>query len=77
MKSEKDCKFETDGATERSCRYCEHAQPLSNGDDVLCSVHGVVSCTGDCRRFVYDPLKRVPPARITIEKTEYVDLDND
>ena len=62
---------------ERSCRCCEHAQILTNDEVVLCSVHGVVSCTGECRKFVYDPLKRVPPARISVGKTEFVDIDGD
>ncbi len=62
---------------ERSCRYCERGSVLSNGEDVLCTVHGVVSCAGECRKFVYDPLKRVPPARLTLEGAEYVDIDID
>ena len=62
---------------ERSCRFCECGTVLSNGEDVLCRVHGVVSGGGNCRRFVYDPLKRVPPARIKIDGAQYVDIDND
>ena len=27
----------------------------------MCVKKGIVTCSGSCRRFRYDPLKRVPP----------------
>ena len=44
----------------KKCAYCEFSgQELFNGE-ILCKKHGVVK-TGDfCRRYKYDPFKRVP-----------------
>lgn len=45
---------------EKVCAYCEHASPLKDKDYMLCSVRGVVSASFSCRKFLYDPLKRIP-----------------
>lgn len=42
------------------CCYCKHSQPLSE-ETVICSKKGVQSLGSHCRKFFYDPLKRVPP----------------
>ena len=57
------------------CRYCELAEKMFEESIVLCAKHGVVSATGSCRSFAYDPLKRVPPKEITVPKLEYIDID--
>lgn len=57
------------------CAYCEHAAILHNEDHVLCEKHGVVRSAFVCRRFAYDPLKRVP-GRNAAPKLEYVDIDS-
>ncbi len=44
----------------RCCAYCEKATVLAEDDYILCSKKGVVSTGYACRRFAYDPLKRVP-----------------
>lgn len=48
----------------RQCMYCEKSVLLISADSesnkVLCRKKGVVNGEGVCRRFVYDPLKRVP-----------------
>lgn len=62
--------------TERSCRYCEHAEYLTDDANVLCAVHGVVAAGGECRKFVYDALKRVPPKRIKVQEIEFVNIDD-
>ena len=41
------------------CATCAHAVRLTE-DDMLCRKYGVVRETYQCRRFTYDPLKRVP-----------------
>lgn len=43
-----------------ACQYCEHGQPTADPNLILCVRHGAVSPTHQCRRYVYDPLKRVP-----------------
>lgn len=45
---------------EPRCCYCKKGVLLS-GDAVLCAKKGIVSPGGQCGRFQYDPLKRVPP----------------
>lgn len=46
---------------EKSCSYCAHA--LKIGENVMgCKKKGPVPADGACRRFRYDPLKRVPEA---------------
>ena len=42
------------------CAYCQRGTPLEDGK-VICVKKGIVSASGSCRRFRYDPLKRVPP----------------
>ncbi len=45
---------------EKNCAYCTHGYMLSNGTECLCSKYGIVTSVSDCRKFKYDPLKRVP-----------------
>ena len=42
------------------CGYCQWGSPLDEGK-MMCVKKGIVACTGSCRRFHYDPLKRTPP----------------
>ena len=44
----------------RSCSYCQHGV-LINDDEVLCIKKGVVNLNRTCRKFLYDPCKRIPP----------------
>ncbi len=43
----------------RSCSYCAKGT-LLNENEVLCEKRGIVSVTGACRKFRYDPCKRIP-----------------
>ena len=45
---------------EPRCGYCKQGRPLEDGQ-VICPKRGVVSPGYSCKRFAYDPLKRVPP----------------
>lgn len=42
------------------CIYCQRSVALEDGT-MACPKRGVVSPGGNCARFRYDPLKRVPP----------------
>ena len=44
---------------EKRCAYCECGSVI-NDTEVVCSRRGIVNATEHCRRFRYDPLKRVP-----------------
>lgn len=44
----------------RSCLYCRHCTQIDE-TQILCIKCGIVSPDHSCRRFSYDPFKRVPP----------------
>jgi hypothetical protein len=44
----------------RVCRLCRTGLPSPDGKSVLCPKKGPVPPDFHCRRFKYDPLKRVP-----------------
>lgn len=44
---------------EPSCAYCSHGR-CGADEEVLCVYHGVMNPWDKCRRFDYDPLRRVP-----------------
>ena len=54
---------------ERSCAYCEYGARLDE-EQVLCMKKGIVDPQGKCRKFSYDPCKRVPakPKALDFEK---------
>ena len=57
------------------CAYCERGRQLADGDSVLCALRGVVDASAHCRRFRYDPLKRVPaPPQTVVRLDEDEDL---
>lgn len=43
----------------KSCHYCAFSTKLDNSQ-MLCKKHGIVSETFECRKFRYDPFKRIP-----------------
>jgi len=44
----------------RSCSTCQFGTPFSDAQ-ILCLKHGVVADTYACRKYRYDPCKRIPP----------------
>lgn len=59
---------------EPRCVYCQRAAPLRDGQ-MMCVKRGIVSCSGSCRRFRYDPLKRVPPKPLSASFAHLRDED--
>ncbi len=59
---------------ERSCSYCVCSAVIS-GDQVLCSKRGVVSAYYACRKFTYDPCKRVPPKPKALDVNKFTEED--
>ena len=45
-----------------ACAYCAHARQISGGAEIFCIKKGVCKPEDSCRRYSYDPLKRVPKA---------------
>lgn len=44
----------------QNCEYCKNGTLLCDGEGVVCNKYGFVKRKYDCRKFVYDPLKRTP-----------------
>ena len=44
---------------DRYCAYCAYGGKI-NEEQVICQKCGVVAASHQCRKFRYDPLKRVP-----------------
>ena len=54
----------------RSCRYCTHGVCV-DGLQIVCSKKGLLQEDISCRRFRYDPLKRVPTRRKALDFSKY------
>lgn len=59
---------------ERSCSYCAYGTKIDN-EQVLCIKKGVVSTDGSCRKFDYDPCKRIPPKAKAMDFSKYDEQD--
>lgn len=46
--------------TPKVCAFCEFSCNLCAEDKMLCKKRGIVNSSYKCRKFRYDPLKRVP-----------------
>ena len=53
---------------ERACAYCVHAVKIDE-DTMVCRRRGPVPIDSSCRRFSYDPLKRVPEAASSLPQS--------
>ena len=42
------------------CVYCANGRPL-NKEQIVCPKKGVMGSDSHCRKFIYDPLRRIPP----------------
>ena len=58
---------------EKSCTYCVHGTKLEE-DQILCVKKGVVPCK-KCRKFTYDPTKRIPPKPKALDFNKYDNED--
>lgn len=54
----------------RRCGYCAHGTQLKD-DQILCAKKGVVPAEGKCRRFLYDPCKRIPVKARALDFSKY------
>ena len=55
---------------ERACTYCSHGTVI-DCDQVLCVKKGVVPLYGKCRKFCYDPCKRIPAKPKALDVNQY------
>lgn len=54
----------------RSCSYCQYAAKI-NAEQILCMKKGVRPCFSSCRKFKYDPCKRIPPSAKALDFSKY------
>ena len=59
---------------EKSCSYCVNGTTIDS-EQVLCVKKGVVPLCGKCRKFVYDPCKRIPAKQKALDFNKYDDVD--
>lgn len=55
---------------ERSCAYCQYGTMLEDRQ-ILCSKKGVRGCEDQCRKFRYDPCKRMPSKAKALDFSKY------
>ena len=58
----------------RFCVNCERAAEFDE-DHMLCIKKGIVALDGKCRKFTYDPCKRIPPKAKALDLDKYRDED--
>lgn len=59
---------------ERSCAYCLYGTRLEE-DHILCSKRGMKSVENKCRKFKYDPCKRIPAKAKALDLSKYAEED--
>lgn len=59
---------------ERSCSYCVYGAKLEGGQ-ILCSKSGMRTIDESCRKFKYDPIKRVPSKAKALDFSKYESQD--
>lgn len=59
---------------QRDCTYCSNGTVLEDGS-ILCIKKGCLPENKPCRKFSYDPCKRIPPKRKALDFSQYNDRD--
>lgn len=54
----------------RACTYCIHGTKIGD-EQILCTKRGAVSVYYACRKFKYDPCKRIPPKAKALDFGKY------
>ena len=57
-----------------ACTYCQRGTALDK-EQVLCVKRGIVQADHKCRKFRYDPCKRIPPKMKALNVKKYDDVD--
>lgn len=56
------------------CAYCLNSTPV-NDDEAICKKHGVVALSYRCKRYCYDPTRRVPPEPQELQQGYFSEKD--
>lgn len=59
---------------ERACAYCVHGANIGEGQ-ILCAKKGLRTELDHCRKFEYDPCKRVPLKARALDFSKYDNED--
>lgn len=59
---------------ERSCAYCVYGTKVDE-DTILCAKKGMKTPEDKCRKFKYDPLKRIPSKAKALDFSKYDEQD--
>lgn len=55
---------------EKACGYCVYGTKLSDGQ-ILCAKKGIKQEDDKCRKFTYDPTKRIPAKPKALDFAKY------
>lgn len=58
----------------KDCSYCRFGTTLEDSS-ILCTKRGIVEAGGKCRKFEYDPIKRIPGKPKALNFDKYNDVD--
>lgn len=59
---------------DRCCRHCANCTNLDE-NTVLCTKKGVTATRENCRKFVYDPTKRIPVKAKAVDFSKFEEYD--
>ncbi len=57
-----------------SCKYCESATSVE-GNVIKCSKFGDVKAYDSCKKYVYNPLKRIPKKELQLANSAVNEID--
>ncbi|MDE7398023.1 MAG: hypothetical protein K2N06_00700 [Oscillospiraceae bacterium] len=57
-----------------SCKYCQMAQ-VGEGDKIICPKMGEVKMYDSCKKFIYNPLKRIPKKELQLVNSAVNEID--
>jgi len=58
-----------------ACAYCVHGHISEYTNEVFCLKRGVTEPTDSCRKFKYDPCKRIPAKARALDFSRYNEED--
>ena len=59
---------------EPRCAYCQRGTQLDE-EKILCAKKGLKTVDDQCRKFKYDPCKRIPPKPKAVDFSKYDNED--
>ena len=53
-----------------SCSYCQFGDLSKEGGQVVCEKSGMMKPDDSCKKWIYDPIKRIPKKQRSIPQDE-------